>query len=132
MLELAKATQKPIAELISAVSPDQDRTNGLGDTTFTAFLSPKKPGKLLWGVGPVLLFPTATAKELGNDKFGLGPSVVILGMPGKWVIGSLFNNVWSVAGAGSKDVNLFTWQYFINYNLPKGWYLSSAPIMTAN
>jgi hypothetical protein len=25
-----------------------------------------------------------------------------------------------------------TFQYFINYNLPKGWYLSSAPIITAN
>jgi hypothetical protein len=23
-------------------------------------------------------------------------------------------------------------QYFINYNLPKGWYLTSAPIITAN
>ena len=25
-----------------------------------------------------------------------------------------------------------TIQYFINYNLPSGWYLSSAPIITAN
>jgi hypothetical protein len=23
-------------------------------------------------------------------------------------------------------------QYFVNYNLPRGWYLSSAPIVTAN
>ena len=36
------------------------------------------------------------------------------------------------AGPGDQDVNLFTWQYFINYNLPKGWYLTSAPIITAN
>ena len=39
---------------------------------------------------------------------------------------------WSFAGSGDNDVNLFTWQYFINYNLPKGWYLTSAPIITAN
>jgi hypothetical protein len=44
----------------------------------------------------------------------------------------LFSNVWSFAGSGDQDINLFTWQYFINYNLPKGWYLSSAPIITAN
>jgi hypothetical protein len=53
-------------------------------------------------------------------------------MPGKWVIGSLLSNVWSVAGSGNQDINLFTWQYFINYNLTKGWYLVSAPIITAN
>jgi hypothetical protein len=53
-------------------------------------------------------------------------------MPGKWVIGSLFSNVWSFAGSGDQDVNLFTWQYFINYNLAGGWYLTSAPIITAN
>jgi hypothetical protein len=41
-------------------------------------------------------------------------------------------NTWSFAGSGDRDVNLLTWQYFINYNLPKGWYLSSPPIITAN
>jgi hypothetical protein len=112
--------------------PNQDRTNGLGDTTFTAFLSPKDSGKLVWGLGPVFLLPTATDEVLGLDKWGLGPSLVVLTMPGKWVIGSLFSNVWSVAGSGDDTVNLFTWQYFINYNLPNGWYLSSAPIITAN
>ena len=31
-----------------------------------------------------------------------------------------------------KDVNALTAQYFINYNMKGGWYLSSAPVMTAN
>ncbi len=53
-------------------------------------------------------------------------------MPGKWVFGSLLSNVWSFAGSGDQDVNLSTWQYFINYNMPNGWYLTSAPIITAN
>ena len=53
-------------------------------------------------------------------------------MPGNWVLGSLISNVWSVGGSGMQDVNLFTWQYFINYNLPDSWYLTSAPIVTAN
>ena len=34
--------------------------------------------------------------------------------------------------SGDEDVNLFTWQYFVNYNLPDGWYLTSSPIITAN
>lgn len=53
-------------------------------------------------------------------------------MPGNWVVGSLFSNIWSFAGSGDDDVNLFTWQYFINYNMADGWYLVSAPIITAN
>ena len=55
-------------------------------------------------------------------------------MPGKWLIGALATNVWSFAGGGEDDadVNSFLLQYFINYNLPNQWYLSSAPILTAN
>lgn len=111
---------------------DLDRENGLGDTTFTAFLSPKNSGKLIWGAGPVILLPTATDDRLGSDKWGIGPSMVFLTIPGHWVIGSLFSNVWSFAGSGDDNINLFTWQYFINYNLPDGWYLTTSPIITAN
>ena len=63
----------------------------------------------------------------------MGPSVVALVQPGHWTIGSLINNVWSVAGPSDRrSVNQMTLQYFINYNLKKGWYLSSSPIITAN
>ena len=111
-----------------------DRVFGLGDTTFTAFFSPKDSGKITWGVGPVVLLPTATDDAIGNDKWGLGPSAVILSMPGNWVVGSLFSNLWSVGGSGDQDINFFTWQYLINYNIPdgNGLYLTSAPILTAN
>lgn len=111
-----------------------ERVFGLGDTTFTAFFSPKDSGKLTWGVGPVVLLPTATDDTIGSDKWGLGPSAVGLTMPGNWVVGSLFSNIWSVGGSGDQDINFFTWQYFINYNFPdgNGLYLTSAPIITAN
>lgn len=113
-------------------TPNGDRTNGLGDTTFTAFLSPRDTGKWIWGVGPAILIPTATDDDLGSDEWGAGPSFVVLTMPGHWVIGSLFSNVWSFGGSGSDKVDLFTWQYFINYNMAGGWYLTSAPVITAN
>jgi hypothetical protein len=93
---------------------------------------PASPENGSGGVGPVVLLPTATDDALGSDKWGVGPTVVVLTMSGKWVMGSLFSNVWSFTGSGDEDINLFTWQYFINYNLPNGWYLTSAPIMTAN
>lgn len=114
------------------VLTNKGRVNGLGDTTFSAYLSPANTGSLIWGVGPIFLLPTATDDTLGADKWGTGASVVLLSMPGNWVLGSLISNVWSVGGSGTQDVNLFTWQYFINYNLPDSWYLTSAPIVTAN
>jgi hypothetical protein len=106
---------------------------GLGDINLTLFLSPAKSGKLIWGVGPIVSLPTATDKTLGTDKLAAGPSVVLLTMPGPWVLGVLANNIWSFAGDSNRpDVNQFLLQYFINYNFQRGWYLSSAPINTAN
>ncbi len=111
----------------------QDRKNGLGDTVFTAFLSPKDSGKWIWGAGAALLLPTSTDDRLGAGEWGAGPSFVALTMRGPWVVGSLFSNVWSFTHDGDDDkVNLFTWQPFINYNLDDGWYLSSSPLITAN
>jgi hypothetical protein len=106
---------------------------GFGDMVPTFFLSPKKPGKLIWGLGPVFQLPTATSTYLGQGKLGIGPSAVALMQPGHWTLGVLFNNVWSVAGSGSRpSVNQFLLQYFINYNLKKGWSLSMSPTITAN
>lgn len=122
----------PVVSQPGVLTGGVGRINGLGDTTFTGFFSPKDSGKLTWGFGPVFLLPTATDDALGSDKWGAGPSVVMLTMPGRWVIGSLFSNLWSFAGSGNQDINLFTWQYFINYNLNAGWYLTSAPIISAN
>lgn len=111
------------------------RENGLGDTSFTGFFSPSAVGKLTWGVGPVILIPTSTDETLGVGEWGLGVSAVLLTMPGNWVVGSLFSDVVTREdNAGNHETNLFTWQYFINYNIPEsdGLYLTSAPIMTAN
>jgi hypothetical protein len=106
---------------------------GFGDMQPTFFLVPKKTGKLIWGGGPILQLPTATNKALGQGKLGIGPAVVLLTQPGPWTIGVLANNVWSVAGSGGRPVvNQFLMQYFVNYNLKKGWYLTTAPILTAN
>ena len=105
---------------------------GLGDLNPTAFLSPAKPGPLIWGVGPTFTFPTATDPLLGSGKWRSGPAVVALTAPGHWVIGALANNRWSFSGWGSRSVNAMLIQPFVNYNFPHGWYLTSAPIITAD
>ena len=108
-------------------------TFGLGDLNPTVFLSPAHTGKIIWGVGPAFVFPTATDPTLGQGKWSGGPSFVVLAQPGHWTLGLLANNVWSFAGESNRPtVNQFLAQYFVNYNLSGGWYLTSAPIITAN
>lgn len=110
-----------------------DTEFGLGDFQYTAFFSPAKAGKVIWGVGPAFLFPTATDDALGTGKWSAGPSAVVLTMPGRWVLGALANQLWSFAGEDDRpDVSSMLIQPFINYNFDKGWYLTSSPIITAN
>jgi len=113
--------------------PGGDRETGLGDINFQGFFSPKKSGKITWGVGPTLVFPSATDDVLGAEKWSAGPAVVALTMNGPWVYGALVTNNWSFAGTDKRDdVNQMLLQPFVNYNLPDGWYLSTAPVVTAN
>jgi len=115
------------------ITQSSGETFGLGDINSTAFFSPPAKGKTMWGVGPIVSFPTATDDVLGTEKWSIGPSVVVVSTPGKWVLGALVNNIWSVAGPSDEpDVNKFLFQYFVNYNFSKGWYLTSAPIITAD
>lgn len=106
---------------------------GLGDISYSAFFSPAKASKWIWGVGPAFILPTATEDRYASDKWSIGPTAVALSMPGNWVVGVLAQNVWSFAGSSSAaDVNKFLFQYFVNYNLNAGWYLTSTPVITAN
>jgi len=113
--------------------PGRGYINGIGDMTPTLFLTPAQPGKAIWGAGPAIVLPTATDPQLGQGKYSIGPSFVILTMPGNWVIGGLIYNVWSVGGQSNRaNVNQMNFQYFINYNLPHGWYVTSQPVITAD
>lgn len=105
-------------------------STGLGDLNFTAFYVPPSD-KIMVGVGPILIFPTG-GEERGSQKWSAGPSLVVISTPGPWVLGVLWNNIWSYAGDDeASDVNQMLIQYFVNYNFP-GFYLTSAPIITAN
>ena len=108
---------------------------GIGSIQLQSYYAPRtRPDALIYGVGPIFQFPTVTA-GFGSNQFGAGANVVGLVMPGPWVIGALFNNVWRVAGPSTpaaQTLNTFTTQPFINYNFGRGWALSEAPAITAN
>ncbi|MCL4179386.1 MAG: hypothetical protein KJ072_16790 [Verrucomicrobia bacterium] len=91
---LAKATLNPIASLISV--PLQNNFD--------------------WGAGPVLQLPTATDDLLGEEKWGAGPTAVVLKQEGHWTYGALVNHIWSFAGESARsDVNRTFLQPFVSY-----------------
>ena len=118
-----------------SLGPGDSRTNGIGDTVFTAFLSPAKPGAWIWGAGPVVQIPTNSNRKLGNKNWGLGPSFVVLHLAhgDPWVYGVLVNNIWSVTSNKTGDsYSNGLIQPFLNYNLAEGLYLTSSPILTVD
>lgn len=115
------------------LAPDFGDTWGLGDIQFTAFLSPAKPGGVIWGVGPIVQLPSGTDNSTTAGKWAAGPSAVALKMDGHWVYGALVNYLSSFAGQEDRGaVSQWLIQPFLNYNLPDGWYLTTSPIITAN
>jgi hypothetical protein len=111
------------------------RVQGVGDTQFSAFLSPTRTGSLVWGAGPVLQLPTASNSALGQGKWGAGPTAGLQWSGTQWTFGALVNNIWSFTGdAGRPTVNQMQLQPEINYTFkhnPNG-YLTFSPTMTAN
>jgi len=92
---------------------------GLGDTLQSLFFSPKGSTPI-WGVGPVMLLPTATDALLGGEKWGAGPTGVVLVQEGPWTYGMLANHIWSFAGDGDRDdINATFLQPFVAYTFPR-------------
>ncbi|MBK1792295.1 hypothetical protein [Persicirhabdus sediminis] len=122
---------RTILPVVSAPDPvGSGNINGLGDTSFTGWFSPQEPvNYITWGVGPTLYMPTAT-NNLGLDQWGGGISAVGVYIKDKWVAGGLASNTWGFDD--TDQLNSFYSQIFVNYNMDNGWYLVSAPIITAN
>src|SRR5215211_345028 len=52
-------------QLAPSGTPDFGDSNfGLGNVSLSLFLSPQRPGAVIWGIGPAVLLPTATNKTL--------------------------------------------------------------------
>jgi hypothetical protein len=116
-----------------AAGASDAQTGGFGDIQEQLFFTPASPGKAIWGAGPMFSLPTATARPARTGTWGGGVSAVVLVMPGPWVVGSLVSQVWPMSDSnGSPETNVFTWQYFVNYNFGHGWALSSVPTIAAN
>jgi hypothetical protein len=112
---------------------DSDGRVGLGDMVPTFFLTPAHVRRLIWGVGPALLIPTATDSALGAGRWGLGPSFAVLSQPEWGSGGILVQNIWSLPSSSRRaPVNQMQLQPMFSYNLAHDWYLTTNPTISAD
>jgi hypothetical protein len=115
-------------------SDNWDKKQGFGDIVLMANWGRKEDSGLLWSVGAVTVFPTASDDLLGADQWQLGPAG-ILGYLAPWgVIGGLWQHYFGLNepdGDGEK-VNKGTLQIFYWFSLPGGWQVGGSPLTTAN
>lgn len=95
----------PITSQTHVLPGTNTNQDGVGDVLQSVFFSPKAPTEngWIWGAGPVLLLPTASDKYLGAEKWGVGPTVVVLKQSKGWTYGVLANHVSSFAGEDARD-----------------------------
>jgi hypothetical protein len=122
-----------LADYEPEVSQASGGSIGLGDTVATLFLTPAHTGMVVWGVGPSVLIPTATDTNTGAGKWGLGPSLAFVVQPNWGSIATAVQNIWSLPGNSQRTpVNQLQIETSISYNLPRGWYLLTAPTLNSD
>lgn len=125
---------RPIIPVLSQPFGVNQRDTGLGDIIVQTYLTPKTPGSIIWGIGPVGQFPTRTDVTLGQGMWGAGIGGVALKIDGPWLYGALVNHVWSIGDPSPTrfEFSTTTIQPFINYNFKGGWALGISSTSTVN
>lgn len=106
--------------------------SGLGDLVIQdAFRLSKMSSGTQFGVGPLLVIPTATSTALGAGKWQAGvAAVLVFALPGGSVVGGALTWQISFAGDASRpNTSISTFQPTVALALGQsGYYLSSSPI----
>jgi hypothetical protein len=108
------------------IYPGAGSQSGIGDIVQSVFFSPKAPttGGWIWGAGPVFLLPTGSDNLLSAEKWGAGPTAVLLKQDSGWTYGALANHIWSFAGDNARsDISTTFLQPFLSYTTPTAWTL---------
>ncbi len=115
---------RPSIPFIASAGPN--RVEGLGDISLFDLILPERFSWGALGVGPALIFPSATDDRLGSEKWQVGPAAALIyeAIP-QLQFGVILQNPISFAGNSSRlDVNQLIVQPILQYNLPRGWYVS--------
>lgn len=120
--DVERAAEREFNRQVRKQFPVDHHQDGLSDMTQSFFFSPKKPGPggIIWGIGPVLRYPTATDNLLGRQQWGAGPTLALVKQKGPWSFGILANHLWNFRGKeGREDLNTTFLQPFLSYTTEK-------------
>jgi len=126
---------RPIVQIEAAPAPKPGESGafGLGDLEYQLYVSPPSTRDFIWGVGPDLWFPTATATALGSGKWSAGLAGAMRFTTGPWMFGVITTQYWSYGGDPDRSsVSQMTVQPHVVFHFPDGWYLGSSPILKVN
>lgn len=105
-----------------ALVAGMDDESGVGDILQSFFFSPKAPtaNGWVWGAGPALLYPSGGNDAISREKWGAGPTAVLLKQNSGWTYGVLANHVWSFSGNDKRENVSDTFiQPFLSYTTKK-------------
>src|SRR5271170_7918971 len=75
--------------LTAVYLPSPHEQYGLDDLQTSFFLTPADATEWIWGIGPILEFPTASSTELGTGRWSAGPTGAVIYSNGPWFNGIL-------------------------------------------
>jgi hypothetical protein len=111
--------------------PSPHEQYGLDDLQTAFYLTPANEGTWIWGIGPILQFPTASSMGLGTGRWSAGPTGALVYTEGPWFGALLTYQLMSFAGNRDRgSVNQTYIEPEVSYNLESGWYLQCDPPMT--
>jgi hypothetical protein len=113
-----------------------DYRAGLSDIALPLTVSPAL-GNWIAALGPTFLFPTSTSRDLGDQKWAMGPAAVVGYKTKEFVVGAFPQYFWKLADRGDQrsrtpDVSKGELLYFAYYNLPNAWQIGINPVITYN
>jgi Putative MetA-pathway of phenol degradation len=128
---------RPVVTIVNSLphldqNDQSERTNGFGDTVLgVAAARPLFGGRLMLGAGPTFAFPTASARELGQDTWQIGPDVGAT-LLGKNFIAYAFVQQWFKVGGDGRDTNQMNGVFNFTYTLANGYTIGSQPSLSVD
>ena len=128
---------RPVVTIVNSLphldqNGQSERTAGFGDTVLgVAAARPLFGGRLVLGAGPTFAFPTASARELGQDTWQIGPDVGAT-LLGKNFIAYAFVQQWFKVGGDGRDTNQMNGVFNFTYIFANGWTIGTQPSLSVD
>jgi hypothetical protein len=128
---------RPVVTIVNSLprfdqNGQRERTNGFGDTVLgIAAARPLFGGRVVLGAGPTFAFPTASARELGQDTWQVGPDVGAT-LLGKNFIAYAFVQQWFKVGGDGRDTNQMNGVFNFTYTFANGFTIGTQPNLSVD